>query len=168
MNKYFLAIVISFFALQNVLSVTSAQKKKKKKDEIVMAEFKGGHEALLSYLLQETRYPNEAMKMEQTGEVIVEFTVERNGMITNARVIKSVAPSLDREALRVVTNMPNWIPGKKNGLTMRSQLTIPINFKVIRENGKYIDAETMDNGIEKKSKRKRKLKAKGMDFKPQY
>jgi TonB family protein len=107
------------------------------------------------------------MLMEQTGEVIVEFVVERNGMITNAKVVKSVAPSLDIEALRVVTNMPNWEPGTKNGMRMRSILTIPINFKVIREQGKYIDAETMDDGIKKKSKRKRKMKRKGMDFDPQ-
>jgi TonB family protein len=105
--------------------------------------------------------------MEQTGEVIVEFVVERNGMITNAKVVKSVAPSLDIEALRVVTNMPNWEPGTKNGMRMRSILTIPINFKVIREQGKYVDAETMDDGIKKKSKRKRKMKRKGMDFDPQ-
>ena len=56
-----------------------------------MAQFKGGQEALIDYLLQNTRYPQEAMELEQTGEVIVEFMVERNGMITNARVIKSVA-----------------------------------------------------------------------------
>ena len=127
-----------------------------------MAQFKGGQEDLVDYLLQNTRYPAEAMRDEITGEVIVEFVVERNGMITNAKIVKSVAPSLDQEALRVVTNMPNWEPGTKNGLRMRSQLTIPINFKVIREHGKFVDPETMDDGIQKKSKRKRKLKRKGM------
>ena len=75
----------------------------------------------------------------------------------------SSSRSLDVEALRVVMNMPNWEPGTKNGLRMRSQLTIPINFKVIREHGKFVDPENMDNGIQKKSKRKRKMKRKGMD-----
>lgn len=167
MKKYLLYILTAVFMTQIGVIDANAQKKNKKEDKIVMAQFKGGQEALHNYLLQNTRYPREAMLMEQTGEVIVEFVVERNGMITNAKVVKSVAPSLDIEALRVVTNMPNWEPGTKNGMRMRSILTIPINFKVIREQGKYIDAETMDDGIKKKSKRKRKMKRKGMDFDPQ-
>ena len=164
MNRFFTLAILSLFLLMGVTSDVYAQdnKKKKKEDVIVMAQFKGGQEALIDYLLQNTRYPAEAMKEEITGEVIVEFVVERNGMITNAKIVKSVAPSLDQEALRVVTNMPNWEPGTKNGLRMRSQLTIPINFKVIREHGKFVDPETMDDGIQKKSKRKRKLKRKGM------
>ena len=164
MNRFFTLAIFSLFLLMGVTTDVYAQdnKKKKKEDVIVMAQFKGGQEALVDYLLQNTRYPAEAMRDEITGEVIVEFVVERNGMITNAKIVKSVAPSLDQEALRVVTNMPNWEPGTKNGLRMRSQLTIPINFKVIREHGKYVDPETMDDGIQKKSKRKRKLKRKGM------
>ncbi len=165
MKKYFLFAFLFVFMMQGFVTTVSAQtqkKKKKKEDVIVMAQFKGGQEALVDYLLQNTRYPVEAMKLEQTGEVIVEFVVERNGMITNTRVLKSVAPSLDQEALRVVTNMPNWEPGTKNGMRMRSQLTIPINFKVIREHGKFMDSETADDGIKKKSKRKRKLKNKGV------
>ena len=164
MNRFFTLAILSLFLLMGVTSDVYAQdnKKKKKEDVIVMAQFKGGQEALIDYLLQNTRYPAEAMREEITGEVIVEFVVERNGMITNAKIVKSVAPSLDQEALRVVTNMPNWEPGTKNGLRMRSQLTRPINFKVIREHGKFVDAETMDDGIQKKSKRKRKLKKKGL------
>ena len=164
MNRFFTLAILSLFLLMGVTTDVYAQdnKKKKKEDVIVMAQFKGGQEALIDYLLQNTRYPAEAMREEITGEVIVEFVVERNGMITNAKIVKSVAPSLDQEALRVVTNMPNWEPGTKNGLRMRSQLTIPINFKVIREHGKFVDAETMDDGIQKKSKRKRKLKKKGL------
>ena len=163
MNRCFTLAILSLFLLMGTTDIYAQDnKKKKKEDVIVMAQFKGGHEALIDYLLQNTRYPAEAMKEEITGEVLVEFVVERNGMITNTKVIKSVAPSLDQEALRVVTNMPNWEPGTKNGLRMRSQLTIPINFKVIREHGKYVDPETMDDGIQKKSKRKRKLKRKGL------
>ena len=165
MNRFFTLAIFSLLLLMGVTTDVYAQdnKKKKKEDVIVMAQFKGGQEALIDYLLQNTRYPAEAMKEEITGEVIVEFVVERNGMITNAKVVKSVAPSLDQEALRVVTNMPNWEPGTKNGLRMRSQLTIPINFKVIREHGKFMDAETADDGIKKKSKRKSKMKRKGAD-----
>ena len=162
-KRYFIFAFFFMFVMQGVFTTANAQKKKEKKEDVVvMAQFKGGREALVEYLFQHTRYPDEAMELEQTGEVIVEFIVERNGMITNAKVVKSVAPSLDQEALRVVTNMPNWEPGTKNGLKMRSQLTLPINFKVIREHGKYVFSSD-DDGIKKKSKRKKKLKRKGMN-----
>ena len=105
MKKYILFAIAFLFMFQGAVLTASAQKKKKE-DVIVLAQFKGGQEALIDYLLQNTRYPREAMEQEITGEVMVEFMVERNGMITNARVIKSVNQYLDVEALRVVTNMP--------------------------------------------------------------
>ena len=88
MKRYFILSFLFIFMMQGVFTTANAQssndKKKKKEDVIVMAQFKGGQEALVDYLLQNTRYPAEAMELEQTGEVIVEFVVERNGMITNA------------------------------------------------------------------------------------
>ena len=89
MNRFFTLAIFSLFLLMGVTTDVYAQdnKKKKKEDVIVMAQFKGGQEALVDYLLQNTRYPAEAMKEEITGEVIVEFVVERNGMITNAKIV---------------------------------------------------------------------------------
>ena len=76
MKKYLMFIVALFAMTTLSIETASAQKKKKQEDVIVMAQFKGGQEALIDYLLQNTRYPREAMELEQTGEVVVEFVVE--------------------------------------------------------------------------------------------
>ena len=82
MKKYFLFALLFVFTMQGFLTTVSAQtqKTKKKEDVIVMAQFKGGKEALVDYLLQNTRYPAEAMKLEQTGEVVIEFVVELHAL----------------------------------------------------------------------------------------
>ena len=68
--------------------------------------------------------------IEQMPSVIVSFVVERDGRITEAKVVKSVYQSLDEEALRVVSGMPKWAPGKLNGEAIRTKYVIPITFKV--------------------------------------
>ena len=62
--------------------------------------------------------------------MIVAFVVERSGQLSNIRVVKSVHPALDKEALRIVNLMPRWIPGKQNGVTVRVKYIIPIRFSV--------------------------------------
>jgi protein TonB len=61
--------------------------------------------------------------------VIIAFIVERNGKLSNIRVVKSVNPALDKEALRIVNLMPNMVPGKQNGRTVRVKFLIPITFR---------------------------------------
>ena len=64
------------------------------------------------------------------GKVFVEFVIEKDGSITNVRVLRSVDPSLDKEAIRVVSSMPKWKPGKQRGKAVRVSYTVPINFKL--------------------------------------
>ncbi len=64
------------------------------------------------------------------GRVIVSFVVERDGSISNVKVIKHVDPSLDREAVRVVSTMPKWTPGTQNGETVRVKHTVPMTFRL--------------------------------------
>ena len=64
------------------------------------------------------------------GRVIVTFVVERDGSITDVKVVKSVDPSLDKEATRVVKGMPHWIPGKQNGSAVRVKYTVPVTFRL--------------------------------------
>ena len=92
--------------------------------------FPGGNPALLSYLRNETRYPDICFNNEIQGRVLVRFVVERNGSISSARIIKSVDPALDKEALRVVSNMPKWNPAKKNGVPVRAEQTVPVSFRL--------------------------------------
>lgn len=96
----------------------------------VMPEFPGGQSALFKFLSANVSYPELAMKNGIQGRVIVSFVVERDGSITNAQVMKSVDPSLDREALRLVRSMPAWSPGKQKGVAVRVKYTIPVTFKL--------------------------------------
>ena len=85
-----------------------------------MPQFPGGQNALLEYLGKNIKYPVVAEENGVQGRVVVTFVVERDGSITDVRVVKSVDPSLDKEAQRVVKSMPHWIPGKQNGSQPRS------------------------------------------------
>ena len=95
-----------------------------------MPSFPGGQDALMQYLGVNIKYPKTAVKKGIQGRVIVQFVVEKDGSLTDVRVIEKVAPSLDSEAERVVKSMPNWIPGKQNGSPVRVKYTVPITFKL--------------------------------------
>lgn len=134
-------------------------KGKKKEDVIVMPQYPGGHEAMLEFLFVETNYPDDAYEKKETGEVLVAFTVEADGYISMAQVLKGVSPSLDAEAVRVIRSMPKWVPGTRNGRPVRAELTIPINFKLILKNN-YYNAKALENGITKSTAREKRKAAK--------
>ena len=95
-----------------------------------MPTFPGGQSALLQYLSSNIKYPVVAEENGVQGRVIVTFVVEKDGSITDVRVVKSVDPSLDKEAQRVVKSMPKWIPGKQNGAAVRVKYTVPVTFRL--------------------------------------
>ena len=74
--------------------------------------------------------PSIAAENGVQGRVIVQFVVEKDGSVTDVHVAKSVDPSLDKEASRVVKAMPKWIPGKQNGSAVRVKYTVPVTFKL--------------------------------------
>lgn len=94
-----------------------------------MPSFPGGQGALMQYLAS-IKYPVVAQENGVQGRVIVSFVVERDGSISDVKVARSVDPSLDREALRVVKSMPRWSPGKQNGSTVRVKYTVPVVFRL--------------------------------------
>lgn len=96
----------------------------------VMPSFPGGQGALLSYLSSHVKYPVVAQENGVQGRVTVSFVVERDGSITDVHVVRSVDPSLDREAARVISSMPNWQPGKQNGSAVRVKFNVPVQFKL--------------------------------------
>ena len=96
----------------------------------VMPTFPGGQQALFEWLSKNIKYPVVAEENGVQGRVIVTFVVERNGSITDVQVVKSVDPSLDKEAVRVVKAMPHWIPGKQNGSAVRVKFTVPVTFRL--------------------------------------
>ena len=95
-----------------------------------MPSFPGGNGALMSYLNGNTKYPVVAQENGVQGKVIISFVVERDGSISDVKVARSVDPSLDREAQRVVKSMPKWTPGKQNGQTVRVKYTVPVVFRL--------------------------------------
>ena len=95
-----------------------------------MPSFPGGQGALMSFLNSNIKYPVVAQENGVQGRVIVGFVVERDGSITDVKVMRSVDPSLDREAQRVVRAMPRWKPGKQNGSAVRVKYTVPVVFRL--------------------------------------
>ncbi|MDF9829600.1 M56 family metallopeptidase [Parabacteroides sp. PF5-6] len=98
----------------------------------VMPEFPGGDAELLKYISTNLKYPVIAFENGIQGRVVVSFTVEKDGSISGAEVVRSIDPSLDQEALRVINTLPKWTPGKNEGKIVRVKYTVPIQFKMNR------------------------------------
>ena len=97
----------------------------------VAAEYVGGTEALYRDLSSELEYPKKARKAEIQGVVFVQFIVERDGSVSNIKVIRGVEPeTLDKEAVRVVSKLKRWKPAMQNGKTVRMQFNLPIRFQL--------------------------------------
>ena len=125
-----------------------------------MPEFPGGMGECMKFLGQNIKYPAEAIEKGIQGRVIVQMIVERDGSITNTKVVRGVDPLLDAEALRVVNQSPKWIPGKQRGQAVRVKYTLPVMFRLsndsseskpakakreakVDENGEYMVCEEM-------------------------
>lgn len=95
-----------------------------------MPSFPGGISGLRTYLNQNIRYPAEAQENCVQGRVVVSLVVEKDGHISDVTVLRSVDPSLDKEAIRVVRNMPRWTPGKQGGEPVRVRYNVPVSFRL--------------------------------------
>ena len=95
-----------------------------------MPEFPGGMQAMMEYLAKNIRYPAKAHEANVQGRVITQFTVGKDGAIRDAKVVRSVSPELDAEALRVISAMPNWKPGKQGGKAVATRYTVPVVFRL--------------------------------------
>jgi len=90
--------------------------------------FRGGDESLMRFLAQTLRYPHTAREKSVQGTVFVTFVVEKDGSISNIEVLRGVSDELDNEAIRVVSRMPEWIPGKADNKSVRVRFSMPIRF----------------------------------------
>ena len=93
-------------------------------------EFPGGLEAMYKFLAQNIKYPQLARENNITGKVYVTFVVEKDGSVSNARVLRDIGGGCGAEAIRVVKSMPKWTPGKQRGKAVRVQYHLPVNFNL--------------------------------------
>jgi len=120
---------------KKVVKTTKVTKKTSATDKVYevceqMPIFPGGDAALMKYLSENVKYPALAIKAQEQGRVVVSFTVEKDGAISDVKVARSVTPSLDAEAVRVVKAMPKWTPGKQDGQPVRVRYNVPVSFKL--------------------------------------
>lgn len=105
-------------------------------DPLVMAEiapqFPGGLNAMGSFIKSNYRYPRDAQRANIEGKVFVQFVVNTDGSISNARVIRGIGGGCDEEAIRLVQMMPKWTPGRQDGEVVAAYHTVPITFKLLR------------------------------------
>ena len=125
-------IVLSILVTLSINAQSEATHVEEKVYDVVeeMPQFPGGPSALFEYLSNNLQYPVVAEENGVQGRVIVFFIVEKDGFISNAKVVKSVDSSCDKEAIRLVESMPNWIPGKQNGEPVRVKYTVPVTFRL--------------------------------------
>lgn len=114
---------------------TRVQQPEATEDEVFMVVeeqpmYPGGMEELMKFLQKEIQYPQEALDKGIQGRVVVQFVVKKDGSIAEANIAKSVDPLLDAEALRVVSLMPNWTPGKQKGEPVNVRFTLPVSFRL--------------------------------------
>jgi TonB family protein len=96
-----------------------------------LAEFDGGLSELYKYIGQTLIYPKIAQRNGIEGKVILSFTIDTDGSITDIKIVKSINTFLDAEAYRIVKEMPNWKPGKFEGKLVKTEFSLPINFKLV-------------------------------------
>ena len=129
------SLKVALMMLVLLFSFTTSTAQTKKNDMLfsvveVMPQYPGGQIAMLKYLMENIKYPEQAMKKGIQGRVAVSFIVEKDGSISNVRPVHSVNSLLDKEAVRVVKSMPKWSPGKQNGKPVRVRFNVPVMFKL--------------------------------------
>ena len=129
------SLKVALMMLVLLFSFMTSTAQTKKNDMVfdvveVMPQFPGGQIAMLKYIMENIKYPEQAMKEGIQGRVAVRFIVEKDGSISDVKPVLSVHPLLNKEAVRVVKSMPKWSPGKHNGKPVRVRFNLPVMFKL--------------------------------------
>ena len=129
------SLKVALMMLVLLFSFMTSTAQTKKNDMVfdvveVMPQYPGGPIAMLKYLMENIKYPEQAMKEGIQGRVTVRFIVEKDGSISDVKPILSVHPLLNKEAVRVVESMPKWSPGKQHGKPVRVRFNVPVMFKL--------------------------------------
>ena len=95
----------------------------------VMPQFPGGEKAMMEFIATNLRYPQQAVKDDVQGMVLVDFVINTEGKATDPKIVRSLSPECDAEVIRVVSLMPAWTPGQQDGKTVNVKYTLPVMFK---------------------------------------
>ncbi len=128
-----LKVALMMFVLLFSFMTSTAQTKKNDMEYCIvemMPQYPGGLAAMLKYIRENIKYPEQAMKERIQGRVTVSFIIEKDGSISDVKAVRSVHPLLDKEAVRMVKSMPKWSPGKNNGKPVRVRFNLPVMFKL--------------------------------------
>ena len=128
----FLALGVQAQSVENVNSSVAGEEKATVYDQVeVVPEYPGGMPAMIAYLRENIKYPSAALAEKAQGKAFVRFIVEKSGAVSNAEIIRSTGNiDLDKEALRVINNMPNWRPGMQLGEPVRVFFVLPVTFRL--------------------------------------
>ncbi|WP_455530917.1 energy transducer TonB [Segatella salivae] len=129
------SLKVALMMLVLLFSFMTSTAQTKKNDMVfdvveVMPQYPGGQIAMMKYIMENIKYPKQAMKEGIQGRVTVRFIVEKDGSISDVKPVLSVHPLLNKEAVRVVESMPKWTPGKHNGKPVRVRFNLPVMFKL--------------------------------------
>lgn len=133
MKKLIIMALMALFGLTTVSAQkTVVAKKNQQVFDVVekMPEYPGGQAALFEYLSKNVKYPADAEKKKIEGRVLVTFVVNTDGSITDIEVVRKTFPSLDAEAVRVISGMPKWKPGEQKGKKVRVKYSVPLSFRL--------------------------------------
>lgn len=117
------------------IQIAQTVEKEKEEEKIFvvveeMPEFPGGELALRKYIASAIKYPTVAQENGIQGTVFISFVVDRDGGVSNVKIVRGVDPSVDKEAMRVVSTLPKWKPGKQRGKPVRVSYSVPIHFRL--------------------------------------
>ena len=129
------AMLISYSTIQAQVVIEDNAVVKEDENQIFVfveeyPEFPNGEENLYKYLGSNIKYPHDALENGIQGTVVVKFVVEKDGSISNVKAVRKIGGGCDEEAVRVVKRMPRWKPGKQSGKPVRTEFTLPIQFKL--------------------------------------
>lgn len=106
-----------------------------------MPEYPGGEAELEKYLSENVQQQSSAVESFYYSRVIIRFVISKTGQVINPEIMRGINPYCDQEAIRVISSMPKWIPGRQNGRDVPIYFTLPINFKMENPEAEYPEAE---------------------------
>ena len=128
MKKLILLVVVALFCCTSVMAQTEVE------DDAIFVvaenapEFPGGSDSLYAYIARNIKYPEAAKKEKIEGRVFVTFVIEKDGRVSNAKILRDIGGGCGEEAIRVVKNMPKWKPGTQRDNPVRFQFNLPVSF----------------------------------------